>query len=297
MSFRPVPRRYHPADSLVGPRDARYSDVAVNRAGEVAALDFQGALVHIFDDHEMTESFSAVPKTTWPSGLAYNKVGQLFVSGVPRESNQNVSPWRARPLESDNYYPEVSVLNSGCYHDTQRKTFKSGSLESDTKPTSISVTSDYNVVVCYNSEKYGAGCVWAKSPEGKSPLFIARDSKLGSEIGCAIFCDGKYFISAVHLHMIKVFGSRGKYLYSFGEHGRRPGEFYRPLGLAAGADNVLFICDSENKRIQVTTLKGDLITSIAMSSPPIRIATSRDGDLFVADRTNEIQVFKPDHNA
>ena len=276
----PIPRRYSPADSLVGPDDIRFSDVAVNRAGEVAALDRLRKSVCIFDGSEQTQLDEDCRQ--WlvnPSGLAYNKAGKLFVS--------DEGGLIGRALYQK---PSISVFRADISHSLTITTFRE---ESILRPSSISVTSDDKVVVGARDEKRS---VQVLSCEGKELLRFSAAKEFGSGIQCAIFYDEKYFVS-VDLHMIKVFDSRGEFLYNFGEHGRNPGEFYCPQGLAAGPDNVLYICDSKNKRIQVTTLKGDLITSIAMKEPSIRIAISRDGDLFVADGTNEIKVFKPDHDA
>ena len=153
----------------------------------------------------------------------------------------------------------------------------------------VSAASDDKVVVGERDEERS---VQVFSSDAEALLRFSAGSELGNGIRHAIFHDEKYFVS-VDFHMIKVFDSRGEFLYSFGEHGRKPGEFYCPQGLAAGLDNELFICDSKNKRIQVTTLKGDLITSIAMKEPPIRIAISRDGDLFCRGRHKRDQGVEP----
>ena len=283
MSFpqrtsEPIPRRYSPADSLVGSVGAQFSDVAVNRAGEVAALDRSRKSVYIFDGSEKTQLDDGCRRRLVnPSGLAYNKVGKLFVSDKGGSRGPFV------------YEPCISVFRADISH-CRITTFGKNVLAS---PSCVSATSDNTFVV---GERDKERSVQVFSSEAEALLRFSGGSELGNGIQYAIYHDEKYFVS-VDFHMIKVFDSRGEFLYSFGEHGRNPGEFYCPQGLAAGPDNVLFICDSKNKRIQVTTLKGDLITSIAMKQPPIRIAISRGGDLFVADGTNEIKVFKPDHNA
>ena len=165
---------------------------------------------------------------------------------------------RIKPLDSARWTPPtVSVLTAGVPIQKFSNYVPC--------PSSISLTSDNNVVVCCSD--ISAHRVHVISFEAGVLLKFSAGSELGCGIQDAIFHDEKYFVS-VDLHMIKVFDSRGEFLYSFGEHGRNPGEFYCPQGLAAGPDNVLFICDSKNKRIQVTTLKGDAITSIAMNGLP-----------------------------
>ena len=61
---------------------AKFTDVVVNRAGEVAAVNFPFYVrVYIFDDPEQTPLAESCDRLVMnPSGLAYNKAGKLFVS-------------------------------------------------------------------------------------------------------------------------------------------------------------------------------------------------------------------------
>ena len=117
----------------MGPAGAQFTDVAANRAGDVAALDrlsYNG--VCIFDDHQKTRFAQECRR--WlvnPTGLAYNKAGKLFVcdeGGVKDglHSSSSISVFKA----------DISYCRI--------KTFGNHELSS---PWSMSVTSDDKDVV------------------------------------------------------------------------------------------------------------------------------------------------------
>lgn len=56
-------------------------------------------------------------------------------------------------------------------------------------------------------------------------------------------------------HQVIVFDREGKYLFSFGSVGKDYGELYYPRGICYH-ENDIFVCDSENNRIQIFNEKG-----------------------------------------
>ena len=49
---------------------------------------------------------------------------------------------------------------------------------------------------------------------------------------------------------VSVFTCEGQFVTSFGRKGRCPGEFNIPVGLAVDNCGVVYVCDSDNNRIQ-----------------------------------------------
>ena len=52
-------------------------------------------------------------------------------------------------------------------------------------------------------------------------------------------------------HRVSVFQTSGEFVHSFGTEGSGRGELNSPYGLAVDKDGFVFVCDSNNNRIQV----------------------------------------------
>jgi DNA-binding beta-propeller fold protein YncE len=91
-------------------------------------------------------------------------------------------------------------------------------------------------------------------------------------------------------------------LYEFGRPGSQPGSLEAPSGLAIGSDDLLYVADSGNHRIQIFTMNGMLRGGFGScgSGPcefrfPAALAIAADGDIFVTDPGNgRIQEFTPE---
>ena len=58
-------------------------------------------------------------------------------------------------------------------------------------------------------------------------------------------------VSACGNHCVSVFDTKGNYLLFFGEKGSGGGEFNSPVGITAGANDSLYVCDYMNHRIVI----------------------------------------------
>lgn len=56
---------------------------------------------------------------------------------------------------------------------------------------------------------------------------------------------------------IQKFTSKGKYLFEWGSKGEKPGQFIRPQAFALDRDDLLWVADSCNHRVQVFDARGD----------------------------------------
>ena len=76
--------------------------------------------------------------------------------------------------------------------------------------------------------------------EKSRPSGVCIDSKLG-----------RVYVSERLNHYISIFTIDGQFVTAFGSKGKERGQFNRPRGLAVDSSGVLYVCDSENSRIQM----------------------------------------------
>ena len=97
----------------------------------------------------------------------------------------------------------------------------------------------------------------------------------------AVYHQEMFFVCYTGDECIKVFNKEGGFLYNIGSIGNGDEQFYHPGELAIDKYNNLVVCDTNNKRLQVFTLDGKFVNSVAQSRPH-SIAASTSGNLFVA---------------
>jgi len=93
-------------------------------------------------------------------------------------------------------------------------------------------------------------------------------------------------------------------LLTIGEQGQGPEQLDAPRGMAIGPDDLLYVADSKNHRVQVFALDGEHVRTIweggQSAAPggfnePWGVAVDRDGNLYVADTWNHrVQKFDPE---
>ncbi|NJN71212.1 MAG: hypothetical protein HC801_13725 [Nitrospira sp.] len=92
-----------------------------------------------------------------------------------------------------------------------------------------------------------------------------------------------------------------------GEPGSQEGQFYYPRGLAIGPDDVVYVADSGNNRVQKFDLEGNVQKAwgkfgfawrgadMGRFDVPWGITTDQDGNVYVSDTSNaRIQKFQAD---
>ena len=101
---------------------------------------------------------------------------------------------------------------------------------------------------------------WFNAPAFEFPTSIASDSH------------GNYFISDSGNHRILKFDSRWNLLLAFGERGKNAGQFEYPLCVSVGPDDILYVADLNNDRIQVFTPTGQTLYELkeADNSLPLK---------------------------
>lgn len=87
-------------------------------------------------------------------------------------------------------------------------------------------------------------------------------------------------------------------IYSFGRAGSEPGSFRGPAGLAVGQNDLLYVADAGNHRVQMFAMNG--LSRGAFGSRgkgdgeflfPCAVAVAADGEVYVADAAGRLQAF------
>ena len=110
--------------------------------------------------------------------------------------------------------------------------------------------------------------------------------------GIVISNDGVMFVTDVGSHRLLKLSCNGTLLKATGGRGEDPGQFDHPHGITL-TSNKLFVCDSDNLRVQVFDTDLNFLDSFRTRgsgegefSYPLDISTDRDGCLYVADYAN-----------
>jgi len=97
---------------------------------------------------------------------------------------------------------------------------------------------------------------------------------------------------------------RPQFLIKWGDQGRAPGKFAAPSSLFIDKRGQIYVADSENHRIQVFDLRGQVLRTIGKRgrsngefSVPVGVAVDEEGYLYVVDSCNRrVQKFDPNGN-
>jgi hypothetical protein len=65
-----------------------------------------------------------------------------------------------------------------------------------------------------------------------------------------------YVMDGMH-HAMQIFDRGGRLLLAVGEQGQGPGQFWLPSGVFATADDLIFVADAYNRRVQVFRYVGN----------------------------------------
>ena len=96
------------------------------------------------------------------------------------------------------------------------------------------------------------------SPNGNILKTVGK-GWLSLPLGCLCY-EGKLFVSDFEKHVIKVYNSKGKFLYEFGRYGTNDGDLNQSAYLAMDKTGHLLVCCEGSHTVQVFTLDGKFVT-------------------------------------
>jgi len=157
------------------------------------------------------------------------------------------------------------------------------------------------------------GNVWAgdqiaKNGKGADLIKFARDGKVLMTLGKpGMPGDAAGFLSAVSAVVVAPngdvyvadghgtgtndrivrFSADGKLIATWGKHGKEPGEFDTPHGIALDSAGRVFVADRANDRIQIFTPDGKFIAEWKQFGRPSDVAIGKDDMIYVADSQSD----------
>lgn len=108
---------------------------------------------------------------------------------------------------------------------------------------------------------------------------IIRDIEIDDQ-GQIYVLDGKNY-------RIQKYSREGIFLLTIGKgKGQGPGEFQRPMKMALGPDNTLYVIDQDKGELIIFSRSGDFVTSVPIEAHGADIVVARDGDFFITKYFN-----------
>ena len=146
------------------------------------------------------------------------------------------------------------------------------------KPSRLTFARDGRMVVCGS----GDNTVKVLSPDGKQLLLTISDTDHAAP-SFAVSHQDIFIVSYYWRHNVKVFSKNGEFLHSIGTSGSDNGQLCHPVGLAVDSYSNLVVGDFGNRRLQIFTLDGNLVSIIEGLVCPYSVAVSPTGQLYITD--------------
>ena len=164
------------------------------------------------------------------------------------------------------------------------------------RPSGLGIDRDGNLLVCDSHYHI----VRTMTADGQELRTLGGQSgtapgQLGYVSDCVQDADGFYYAAEFgQTDRITKFDADGKFVSCWGQNGVQPGEFQRVRAMAFGPDDLLYVADACNHRVQVFDKAGEFVRSIGGAgagpgelSYPYDIAFDPDGNFLVPERGNQ----------
>ncbi len=176
-------------------------------------------------------------------------------------------------------------------------------------PRAVAFAPDGRIVVADS----GNHRIQVFNPDGSVALVFgtmgSAPGQFNEPWGVTVDADGNIYVADTWNHRIQKFDAAGNFLAEWGTFAdtqgqlTQPAAFWGPRGIAIGPDNLLYVADTGNKRIQIFTLDGTFVGMFggAGQAPgqlnePTDVAVAPDGTIYVADTWNQrVQVFSREY--
>ena len=159
----------------------------------------------------------------------------------------------------------------------------------------IALSRTGNVIVSDFSN--GFISIYTAAGEFVRPFGGKGKDQVSKPCGVAVNKEGHIFVAECWGNCVSVFTEEGTFLYRFGHKGKGEGEFNCPSYILITPDDLVYVTDGNNGRIQVFQQNGQFIRQFGngIVKNPQGIAVTSDGHIVVASYSaNKLSIFTQD---
>ena len=259
-SLHVSPHHYRPLFSFgshgkgKGQFDRPY-DIAIDEnTGNIAVADFYNNRVQLFNSEDKYLSTVGQTDLIYPTSVTFTRSSNLIV-----------------------------IASRKIFRFDEKRQLVKTTNKHLKGPFRLTVAPDGRMVVCDE----GDNTVKVLSPDGTQLFLTIRDTDHARPF-FAISHQDIFVVSYYWTNNVKVFSNDGMFLYNIGTHGSGDGQLYYPAGLAVDRFSNLVVCDVGNRRLQIFTLDGKLVSKIKGRHTglacPYSVAVSPTGQLCITDQ-------------
>jgi len=205
----------------------------------------------------------------WPQLPEGFSLGQ--VNGIGIDTNQNVFLFHRaerRWKTLNEVFPDTPIsANTILLFDNESgKLLKSWGANLFIMPHGLTVDKENNVWVT----DVGLQQIFKFTHDGKLLMTLGVAKVAGNDslhfnypTDIAVANDGSFYVSDGYRNSRVVkFSKEGKYLFEWGKKGDKPGEFNIPHSLAIDENNIIYVADRQNNRVQLFDTAGNFIKEL-----------------------------------
>ena len=231
--------------------------------------------------HSFGEKGKEQGQLQYPKGIAVDKEGHIFVA----------DSWNHRIQKFDAQGKPLLVF--GSCGDGKGELNEPWDILIDPSGVLIVLERYNHRIQFFDGEGNSLGCIGQRGTtleENLANLFETPLNLLAPpafEFPTSIASDscGNYFVTDSGNHRIRKFNKKWQEILTFGDQGDQPGQFLYPLSISVSPNDLLYIADLNNNRVQIFTSFGQYLDSIdqadtALEAPCLTLVDS-NGNLFV----------------
>ena len=246
------------------------SGLCLTPEGNILLADDFNHRIQIYDPQfKLISSFGQKGKEQgqlqYPKGIAVDKEGDIFVA----------DSWNHRIQKFDSQGKQL--LTFGSCGDGKGELNEPYDILVDSSGILIVIERYNHRIQFFDSQGKSLGWVGQRgtileeelADNYETPLNLLAPPLFEFPTSIATDSRGNYFITDSGNHRIRKFDKKWQEILTFGEQGNEPGKFQYPLCVSIAANDLLYIADLNNNRIQIFTSFGQYVSAVEHEDIPL----------------------------